>query len=1405
MFLHFRHQGVVNTYISSVYANDRFYLSVNDLFDALSIDIDTDTGALTISGNYIGQGNYFFNLDRGLAGFRDVELTLTADDYIISDFGYYLLPEIFYELFEMEFIIDFGNLSVSLVAPDTMPVVAQRERERRRERTMRTQRELRREFYPLRYDRNQQVFNGGFIDYNVSANMSQNSESLLYSTSIGSELFGGDLQGTIFGSYSETSSSLRSSGLRWRYGVRDNDWISSVVAGQTSVQGLVAAAYTGVRVTNEPIEPRYLYGETAFTGTVEPNSEVELYRNNTLVDFAEADETGFYRFTVPITYGASNYSIRTFSPTGEVSERDARLQIPFNFLPPGEVNYTLNAGRLDNPIAGSTERGLLTNADVSVGLSNRFTATGGVEYFEDFHDGLPTFKTGISTRLFTNYLVSFQAASEAFYRVSGSVIYPNNASINLDYTYFNAESGIYNPSRNLSSIRANVFTPFEIGSLPLFLRWTVTNEQRIQSDITRYRVDLNTRIGRANFRLGYRDSQLGRLSFQSTPVARVNSAVTYNLTRSRDLPRMLRGLFLRGQTNFIPSQSRFEDAELQISRNISQRGRFQVAGGRNFTGDFNLFRFSLTYDFSRARSTSTVRTTRTATTFTQSVRGSVGYDSNHNRTILTNREQVGRSGVAVRMFVDNNNSGTFDEGDELIPGSAVRIDRAGGNQFSRNGISYISQLQPYRQYNMTVNNSAINNPLLVAESEQFSIITDPNQYKLIEIPFYMSGIIDGMVYRTDEAGNRNGVGGLRLFLRQVNVPEGMEPINEELRTFSDGSFYGYEIPPGDYTLTVDPSQLSFLDARSEPEILEFTVDALAEGDFVDNLEINLFPADAPESVRPDDPIISGYLAGPGGHELFRSIPEECRFIIYPGSFLSFNSALQASGELDDLYPGGLELGFNAGNSLYWLRSAETYSASGLPQMISDYMDQFSDPVGFLNSCADRSFDEGADNIYLQIGTFENRNQALFVLEQFEDVEPASKIYTDQSDQIYRLLRGPYSSREQITADLQRLVLSDGLGSITVPEPSELIPVDAIPPLSVTIDQGQQIQIITDATETVTPEREVDEPVTDRDPLEDLYLLSSSLTRAASFHPSTYGITFPLPVRAPIARVTPERPETVIIEPEIELTEPDATFTLPPLEDETEPLEYDLEDCAFPVQAGSYRGSANAWQIAQELTERSGRELSLYYNSLTNLYALRTDPLPSLSKAKGELLRLRESDPTAQYALIGACSSEEHFNENVKASYLIPLTGHDAEDTDALAAELSEETGMNFITANHPGIETELFSGPFENYYHALEAREELLDLGYEVKDVIRHPESENQFRAHFQIFIGSNSDYAEALSGAEEYKKISGREYIILIDNRNISHLFDSAVYSSWSEFLDELRSLPDIPEHDTIEIILFD
>jgi hypothetical protein len=1430
VFLQFRHEGVVNTYVSAIYDRDQFYLSVTDLFQALQIDISVDQATFTLSGNYLGQGNYILNLDARRAQFADRQLTLSADDFLITDFGYYLDPDIFYQLFDLEFIIDFGSLAVTLESPDTMPVIAQRERELRRERLLRTQRELRRDFYPLQFDRDKSVFNGGFLDYNLTANVNQGVNSYLYSTNIGTELIGGDLQGTIFGSYSQTATSLRSSGLRWRYGIRDNDWVSTVVAGQATAEGLAPVAYTGVRVTNEPIEPRYIYDETAFTGTVEPDSEVELYRNNTLIDFTQADASGTYRFSIPLTYGTSNYTIRTYSPTGEIFTRDARLQIPFNFLPPGEITYTANAGRLDNPIAGTTNRGFVSKAIVNAGLTDRLTATGGVEYFEDFHDGLPTFTGGVSTRLADSYLLSFQAANDAFYRASGSVIYPNNASINLDYTYYNTQGGIYNTSRNQSSIRANVFTPFTIGDWPLFFRWSVTNEQRETGAVTRYRVDLNSRVGRANIRFGYRDTQLGRLSFQTTPVARLNSSVTYNFSRSRDIPSLLRSVFVRAQANYIPSVSEIEDAELQFSRNITRRGRLQFSAGRNFIGDFNLFRLSLTFDFNAIRSNTTIRSTRNSTTLSQSLRGSIGYDSNHNNVLFTNRQQVGRSGVAMRMFIDSNNSGTFDEGDELIPENVIRIDRAGGTTFSKGDINYISQLQPYRQYNMTVNKGSITNPLLVPQIEQFSIVTDPNQYKLVEIPLYMSGIVEGKITRQMPDGSISGLGGLRLYLRQINVPEGAEPHTEEIRTFSDGSFYTYEVPPGDYVIEPDPTQINFLDAVPDVDTIEFTVEAIAEGDFVEGLEMTMLPEDDPQLREPREeaPVIAATLFGYNGSDLNIRQEENVSYSIQVGTFTTFADAADMATYAENFTDLGLQIDYNATNELFTVRTVPFDSYSTLLNQVLDFSGSDIDRLSVIHH---NNRPEAEGNLHIQLSAFESRDRASILRDRIQSdlTDQNVFIYPDRSNNQFQVLMGPFTNRSDLIALLHELVFdgyySDLLAGLD-DEAEEIIETDLtyaiflqsfpdsesalqfVDETEGQIDEELQVIQTEDGQFQVVTERQVSD-------LEEIREINEAITAATGIagqniilydRMDQQGVT---PATAETDTLSSDEPEVIEILEEVEFQDPEddplgdiPTMEFAPLRDE------ERLTCSYPIQVGSFANIQEAYSKSVEIGNRLNEEIYLIYNETTELFGLRTSPIENISDALLQLLLFREQDPLNQYAIVGLCTERESSVEETYARFIIPITQFDSENealqySNQISDELNIQTNVRVIDDENETFT--VIAGAFEDFSLAEQLQQQLLEAGFIDEEGIQvDPETSHPLNLMFRIYLGEISGNVEFSEKSTEYFRSTGRRLSIETDQNSI-RLFDQSEYRSWARFIETFEEVQNKTGLQPLEIFILD
>ncbi|MCG8372789.1 MAG: hypothetical protein MI700_04620, partial [Balneolales bacterium] len=559
---------------------------------------------------------------------------------------------------------------------------------------------------------------------------------------------------------------------------------------------------------------------------------------------------------------------------------------PFSFLPKGELNYSLNAGVLDNPIIGSTERNGAAQANATLGVTNWLTAKLGVDYYDiESSDGLPNVTTSISSRILGSYILNLENVTNGYYRAFLNAVYPNSSSISIDYTDFYGSSRAFNASGESKQLVASVFHPFQFLSIPFNVRASSFLRYQGDNNNASYRFNAGTRLRSINFNIGYSDRIInGYNPFEVTGLSVFDFSTTYTISRNRNIPKAVRGTFVRGQLTFLPNQNALETIQVLVSRNVFTSGRFQFAYGRNFITDFNSLRVNFVIDFKTTRSTSTFNRTRNSYIFNHSFRGSVAYDSNYRNLLFTSRNQVGRSGAAVRLFVDSNGNNKYDEEDEAIPEGKMRLGRSGSSSTIKDGILYYTQLLPYHRYNMEMNKASVINPMLVPDVDQFSMITDPNSFKKIEIPFYMSGVMEGLVLRQLAEDNLRGIGGLKLILSSEE-----NEYREELRTFSDGLFYDDELPPGEYELYVDQSQLDILNVYSEPEKINFTVKSIPEGDFVEGLEILLIPNEgeidsaslAPAFTLADvtDDIKSSPEVLEYSQEIYRNVDEALRLII----------------------------------------------------------------------------------------------------------------------------------------------------------------------------------------------------------------------------------------------------------------------------------------------------------------------------------------------------------------------------------------------------------------------------------------------------------------------------------------------------------------------------------------------
>jgi hypothetical protein len=844
VLLNFNYPAVGNVYLNGVFFGDVAYLPLGEVLSMLYIPAEKTDSGKGLKGIYPSK-NDTWSVDpvTNQLIIKGKSEILEADKYYLGDLDLFLHPDYFKQIFGITFTVNTYALSLSMKSDFPLPIEERQKRESIRKQLQQRSRQGS-TTAPLLYDRERKALSLGVLDYNINYTASDVANNLGLYFNAGMELLGGDLQGSYNGNIANGNLLSSYSGLRWRYVLpggmtpEKNVGLASISAGQVSTTSFSNAAnLVGISVTNNPVIPRLDLDVFVIDGTTVPDSEVELLIGGQLVDFTRADEVGYYRFNAPVTYGTVRLSTRIYTPQGEVIVQERQIQVPFSFLPKGFVGYNFQTG-LPQFTFDSLGTSLATHADIAYGITNALTVRAGADQGEIFGDQTVYPVFGLSARLFQQYLLNLDALPDRYYRANASVFYSDNTSISAQFTEYNPNSAL-NFRGQTRDANLNVFYPFKI--LGKFSGFRVTGE-RIWFDtglgVNNYQLDFNTQINRVVVRFNYRGGARGLLEDPENPsqtqFGLFTSSLTYTLPRTPGIPVYVRGLFLRGQFRYSTLMDQPESVSFLVSQTLFKNGRFTLGYDRELIRDLSQFQVGFLYDFNSLR-TSTQYSKRTnGYAFQQGFSGSLAYDPAGNSVIPSNRDQITRSGATVRLFIDTNENGIYDEEEEIVPAKAVRLDRSANILIGSDGILRITQLQSYWKYRLDIDIAALPNPNLAPKLKSFSFVAEPNRFREIDIPLYQTGIIDGFVL-LEKNGEQQGQGGLRLEL----IREGeTEPV-EIIRTFSDGSFYFYGLLPGKYRLKVDSKQLEFMQVNSNPAELAFEIKARTDGDYLEGLTLIL--------------------------------------------------------------------------------------------------------------------------------------------------------------------------------------------------------------------------------------------------------------------------------------------------------------------------------------------------------------------------------------------------------------------------------------------------------------------------------------------------------------------------------------------------------------------------------------
>ena len=817
-------QGVGGVQIPAAIRNDIAYLSVSDVLDYLKIKNTVSPGMDSITGYVIlQQATFLLDAAHNRIVYQGKPFDLAPNSYIRTTTDLYLRSDYFGLVFRLNCKFNFRTLSILLTTSLDLPVIREIRQEEIRNNLNRLRGEAK---VDTTIGRSYPLFKLGMADWGVVGTQVSSQQGLpeqddgrLY-LALGGVVAGGETD-VALNIDNQTPFTASQQFFQWRYVDNDNPGLRQVTAGKIFSPSIASiyAPVIGVQATNAPTVYRRAFGTYTLTYYSDANWVVELYINNTLVDYAKAPAAGVYTFKVPLVYGNSVLKLRFYGPWGEELSREQNIQIPFNFLPAGEFEYTASVGIVQDSLNSRFGR-----VSGNYGLGERLTVGAGVEYLSSIAKGKSIPFVCGSLRVSSGLLLSGEYALGVREKLVASYRHPSDLQLELDYIRYTRGQQAINYSF-LEERKAIVSFPFRGRKFTLFSRLSLYQAILPFTKLTpasKYTTGEGLLSG---VFLGVNTNLTTYAWFteQSAPYIYSNLSLAFRLP----------GRFiLTPQVQYEYAQRRIIDLRAEMGKYISSRGYFNVYYEDNLKSNFTSFGVGLRYDFSFAlTSMSTTRVDR-AVAIVESASGSVIYDDRTKYVGYDKHSAVGKGGLLIEPYLDLNGNGKRDPGEPRVSGVTIKINGGIIQNNPADTTIRVSGLEAYASYILRLD-ASFESVAWDIRNKTIRVVADPNQFKVLEIPVTIYGEVTGMVYQRNDS-SRKPLGRIIVCFYRSDRSQAGQAITE-----SDGSFDYSGLAPGAYTAEVSAGQLEKLHLFCRPWNLRFKIAAKKDGDVAEGLEFFL--------------------------------------------------------------------------------------------------------------------------------------------------------------------------------------------------------------------------------------------------------------------------------------------------------------------------------------------------------------------------------------------------------------------------------------------------------------------------------------------------------------------------------------------------------------------------------------
>ncbi|WP_157756038.1 carboxypeptidase-like regulatory domain-containing protein [Pseudoalteromonas translucida] len=809
------------------------WLELNSLFEQLNFAIAINNENLTAKGWYISQNNRFeLDLTNKTVVIKGELYPLSEQDYYLDAGDIFIDSALLNNWFELNSKLNFSSLELRLSPKQQLPIEQRLQRE---ERKISKNTDSLEPTLPWKASPYQAV-SAPVADFQLSYSATKSNSSLNYSilgsqdlAYLKSEYYlagqnGDDIRDSRL-SFSREDTSASLLGPLNATSIEFGDVLSTQIG-----SNFTSNYARGVKVNNKPLYKKVNSNQINLTGAIQAGWDVELYRNKILIDQQLSLPDGRYLFeNIDLLFGTNTFELIFYGPQGQVERKVEEYLIDGNSLNEGEGFYELSLTQegeqlLTTPNYFNDQQGWLLAGRYEQGVTDYFSVYAGI-----------------------SALKSDNAESQNNYAFGSNLSIFNRVLINLDYEKSNdSEKELELAARTELAGQSVRFSMRKASLL------NASQQSNLYNDIDAYELFVSGNVMQNNYgHLSYQNTASHISSDTQQSILRFGNSLNYynsgysfnnNLQWSDNdtffgssrLQKRFGRLSTRFGVNYeIKPESEVTSYETEFSRNLSSNLQAELKLTHQLEDNIKFVELGLNWQAQLFSLNSNFNyDSEDNWRIGLFGRFSLGYDTKNNNYFVNNRSLVQSGSLMVHVYLDENNNGIYDDGEQNLEGIKVK----GLQNYRRaitdeHGIALLSGMPANLTTDIVIEPGSINEPFLVAANDGFSITPRAGFVEYMEIPLNNSSEIEGTVYKQHD-GKPSEV---QPFATIKLLDQQGKQVAQTQAAY-DGYYLFTDLRPGEYKAVIDDE---FKERKALKDTQQIMVNLPAQGEVVMGVDFEL--------------------------------------------------------------------------------------------------------------------------------------------------------------------------------------------------------------------------------------------------------------------------------------------------------------------------------------------------------------------------------------------------------------------------------------------------------------------------------------------------------------------------------------------------------------------------------------